>query len=80
MTVYEILNFNKEFLFRLALIGFKPEDYRFIDLYSEYEQMLQNGDKVTYIVSVLSDKYEVSERKVYAIIKRFRKDCTVRAV
>jgi Mor family transcriptional regulator len=80
MTVYEILNFNKELLNRLVLTGFKQEDYRFIDLYSEYEQMLQNGDKVTYIVSVLSDKYRVSERKVYELIKRFRKDCTIRAV
>jgi hypothetical protein len=80
MTVYEILNFNKELLNKLGLIGFKPEDYKFIDLFSEYEKMLRNGDKVTYIVSVLSDKYNVSERKIYAIIKQFKKDCTACAV
>jgi Mor family transcriptional regulator len=80
MTVYEILNFNRELLNRLVLIGFKPEDCRYIDLYSEYDQMRRSGDKVTYIVSVLSDKYKVSERKVYGIIKQFRKDCTARAV
>ena len=80
MTVFEILNFNKELLNRLVLIGVKPEDCRFVDLYSEYEQMLRSGDKVTYIISVLSDKYSVSERKVYAIIKHFKKDCTIHAV
>ncbi|GHT62771.1 hypothetical protein FACS189451_07930 [Bacteroidia bacterium] len=80
MTVYEILNFNRELLNRLVVIGFRPEDCKYIDLYSEYEQMRRAGDKVTYIVSVLSDKYKVSERKVYALIKRFRKDCTIRAV
>jgi hypothetical protein len=80
MTVFEILNFNKELLNRLSLIGFKPDDCKYIDLYSEYDQMCQAGDKVTYIVSVLSNKYKVSERKIYDIVKHFRKDCTVRAV
>lgn len=80
MTVFEILNFNKELLYRLASIGFKPDDCRYIELYSEYEQMRRNGDKVTYIVMVLSEKYIVSERKVYDIIKRFGKDCTKSAV
>jgi len=80
MTVFEILNFNKELLSRLVLIGIKLEDCRFVDLYSEYEQMFRSGDKVTYIVSVLSEKYNVSERKVYGIIKHFKKDCTVHAV
>ena len=42
--------------------------------------MRKGGDKVTYIVSMLADKYNVSERKVYGLIKRFGKDCTLRAV
>ena len=74
MTVFEILNFNKELLNRLTEIGYKPEDCKYIDLYSDYERMRRNGDKVTYIVNVLADKYDVSERKVYGVIKRFGKD------
>jgi hypothetical protein len=80
MTIYEILNFNRELLNRLTSIGFKPGDCRYIDLYSEYNQMCSAGDKVTYIVAVLSDKYKVSERKIYTIIKKFRKDCASGAV
>jgi len=80
MTVFEILNFNKELLNRLSSIGFKSDDCKFIDLYSEYEYMRNNGEKVTYIVSFLSMKYQVSERKVYAIIKRFGSNCTTDAV
>lgn len=80
MTVFEILNFNKELLNRLSSIGFKPDDCKFIGLYSEYEYMRNNGEKVTYIVSFLSMKYQVSERKVYAIIKRFGSNCTTDAV
>ena len=55
MTVFEILNFNKELLNRLTEIGYKPEDCKYIDLYSDYERMRRNGDKVTYIVNVLAD-------------------------
>ena len=47
MTLFEILNFNRELLERLTRMGFKPDDYKYIDLYKEYEQMRPQGDKVT---------------------------------
>ena len=80
MTVFEILNFNRELINRLCRIGFKPEDCRYIDLYSDYERMKNNGEKVTYIVPHLSSEYGISERKVYEVIKRFGKHCTADAV
>lgn len=80
MTLFEILNFNKELLNRLCMVGFKPDDCRYIDLYNEYEQMKNAGEKVTYIVNFLSAKYDVSERKIYEIVKRSGKHCTVGAV
>ena len=48
MTVFEILNFNRELINRLCRIGFKPEDCRYIDLYSDYERMKNNGEKVKW--------------------------------
>ena len=54
MTVFEILNFNKELLKRLSDIGFKAGDCKYIELYSDYDRMRKSGEKVTYIVSVLS--------------------------
>lgn len=80
MTVFEVLNFNKELLKRLSDIGFKTGDCNYIELYSDYDRMRKSGEKVTYIVSVLSEKYNVSERKIYGVIKRFGKDCTTCAV
>lgn len=44
MTLFEILNFNRELLERLAGTGYKPDDYKYIDLYREYEQMRRKGD------------------------------------
>lgn len=79
MTVFEILNFNKELLNRLVSIGFRPDDCKYIELYAEYEQLRRNNEKVTYAVSVLATRYRISERKVYEIIKRFGKDCTPHA-
>ena len=42
--------------------------------------MLDQGEKVSYAVAVLSEKYLVSERKVYALVKRFQSDCKTFAV
>lgn len=80
MTLFEILNFNRELLKRLISLGFKLDDCRYLELYRDYVQMRRGGDKVTYIVSVLSERYSVSERKIYSIIKHMETDCTSRAV
>lgn len=80
MTLFEVLNFHRELLNRLVSVGFKTDDCRFIGLYADYRRMMESGEKVTYIVSTLSDKYGVCERKVYSIIKHFETDCTDRAV
>ncbi len=69
-----------ELLERLAGTGYKPDDYKYIDLYKEYEQMRRKGEKVTYCVAFLSARHGVSERKVYEILGRFKKECTFHAV
>lgn len=80
MKIFEILNFNRELLNRLNDCGVRMEDTRYIDLYQEYSRMLSDGEKVSYIVIRLADKYKVSERKVYSLVKRFQMDCRSHAV
>lgn len=80
MTVFDVLSFNKELIRRLDLLGLKLGDYKYINLYSEYEDMYKAGEKMTYIVSFLSVKYGISERKVYMIVKLFKSDCKMLAV
>ena len=77
MKVIEILNFNRELLKRLQAAGIRLEDASYIDLYTDYTRQ---GEKVSYVVAVLSEKYSVSERKVYALVKRFQSDCKIFAV
>lgn len=80
MTAFEILNFNRELLMRMLMLGLKPEDCKYLEMYAEFDQMRRNGEKVTYAVSALSAKYNMSERGMYKIIKRLSKDCTTSSV
>ena len=78
MKIIEVLKFNRELIKRLIIAGIRLEDEEFVDLYTDYTTLLNRGEKVSYIVARLSDKYAVSERKVYMLIKRFQSDCEVR--
>ena len=80
MKIFEIINFHREFLNRLYDTGIRLEDARYVDLYVDYSRMRVEGDKVSYIVACLAEKYAISERKVYSLIKRFKSDCNTFAV
>lgn len=80
MKVIEILNFNKELLKKFQTAGIRMDDVQYIDLYNEYLALVTQGEKVSYIVATLADKYTISERKVYDLIKRFKSDCNLLAV
>lgn len=80
MKIIEVLKFNRELIKKLKIAGIRLEDEEFVDLYTDYTMLLEHGEKVSYIVAWLSDKYAVSERKVYMLIKRFQSDCKPLAV
>lgn len=80
MKVIEILNLNRELLKIFRKVGIRLDDVQYIDLYNEYKELQSKGNKVSYIVAVLADRYGISERKVYSLIKRFQSDCNLLAV
>lgn len=80
MKIIEVLKFNRELIKRLKISGIRLEDEEFVDLYTDYTNLLKRGEKVSYIVALLSERYAVSERKVYMLIKRFQSDCKSLAV
>lgn len=65
MKVIEIINFNRELLKKLQEAGVRLEDVQYVELYSEYMYRTGQGEKVSYVVAVLSEKYSVSERTIY---------------
>lgn len=80
MKIFEIVKINRELLINLHTVGVRIEDAAYIDLFAEYQNLFNKGEKVSYIVAVLADKYAVSERKVYGLIKHFQSDCNLFAV
>ena len=80
MKVYELLALNRELLERMCAAGVRLDDVRYVGLYRDYLRMKPAPRKVSYIVAVLAERYGVSERKVYGLLKRFGSDCTGFAV
>lgn len=80
MKVIEILKLNKGLLNVLQRVGIRVDDVRYVDLYNDYRLLIEKGEKVSYIVAVLSGKYNVSERTVYGLLKRLQMDCNIAAL
>lgn len=80
MKIIEIVKINRELLKNLHAAGVRMEDEQFVDLYADYTTMHQRGEKVSYIVAVLADRYDISERTVYSLVKRFSSECNLFAV
>lgn len=80
MKVIEILKLNKGLINNFQTIGIRLEDARYIELYDEYRASQSDGNKVSYTVAVLAERYCISERKVYNLLKRFNSDCNMIAV
>ena len=77
MKVIEILKICENFLKILQDECINVDDARYISLYEEYKAIVGNGGKTTYAVTMLSNKYNISERKVYYLIRSFDRDCKI---
>ena len=48
MKIIEVLKFNRELIKRLKIAGIRLEDEEFVDLYTDYTNLLKRGEKVSY--------------------------------
>lgn len=80
MKVAELVKFSGEMLKRLHESGISTQDYQYLRLYEDFEQMRLEGYKTTYIVALLSERYGLCERKVYKVLRLFRQECRIGAV
>ena len=61
-----------EQLFRLMNDnGIDPRDLQYLPMVEEFRKMKAKRHKVNYIVCFLSEKYSITERGIYKIVKRF---------
>ena len=77
MKVIEILKICENFIKILQDECINVDDARYVPLYEEYRSIISKGGKTTYAVAKLSSKYNISERKVYYLIRNFDKDCKI---
>ena len=80
MTTIEMLQISRELLNRIRAAGIRLDDTDYIDLYYDYCKIVGEGCKVSYAVASLADKYHISERKVYMLLRKFGKHCNLGAV
>jgi len=74
MKVVEFLKLCREFLKTMSSCDLRRDDYRHIEMYEEYVLMRSEGEKVDYILRVLSDKYKLSESTIKRIVRRLSRE------
>lgn len=77
MTIYEIIAANQSLLKVLKENAVNATDVENLDLYREFKAMKKKQHKTVYCVAVLADKYGMSHRTVYNIVKHFRTEVTL---
>ena len=77
MKVVEILKLGHIWLELLQKSCVKVSDVRYIGLYEEYIDIVSKGNKKSYAIAHLAEKYGISERQVYYLIGRFGKECKI---
>ena len=73
MKAYELLSINKSLLEAMKACQLSIDDVKHVDMINDYIRMSDDGNKKTYTVCVLSDKYDIPERTIYRIIGRLMK-------
>ena len=73
MEAYKMLFLLRDFMKSMSELGIKMDDYKYIDLCEEYNELVSKGNKREYARAVLSRKYSVSESTVFRIITRMNK-------
>lgn len=71
MLGVELVKINRKPMELMSKSGLRAEDYKYVDMYDEYQRMRTDGEKVNYILAHLAERYGVSESSVKRIVRRF---------
>ncbi len=77
MTLFEILYLNREMISRIKDAGARLSDIRYIEMYIDYTTLIRMGYKTSYAVEKCAGRHNISVRKTYDIIARFKKELHV---
>ena len=77
MIVHELIKLNKRVLEVMSSASVEVNDVKHVPMFEEYQRLDSEGYKRTYIMTYLSDEYNISERQVYRIVKRLTKEVKI---
>lgn len=74
MKVSELIKASESLINVFDKANINVSDVRYIPMYEDYKCLSTEGHKQMYIIAYLSDIYNVSEKTVYNIVKKFDKE------
>jgi hypothetical protein len=77
MKNYEILKMNASLLQLLSKNGVSVNDVNYLDVFDEFMEMKKQGLKVRYIALTLADKYGMTDRSIFKIVKRMSQESSL---
>lgn len=73
MTQFELIKTNETVLKAMIRYKIGVLEVNNLMVYEEYKARKARKEKIGYIMCSLKDKYNISERSIYGIVKRMRK-------
>ena len=77
MTRFDIIKMNESLLKVMNKNSINAYDIKYIDIITEYNELCSQKLKKAYILSHLSEKYRLSERNIYVVIKKMLEDIKI---
>ena len=77
MKAFELLKLNESLLKTMDDLSLSINDVKYVELLRDYERMVLEGNKKTYIVQTLADKYDIAERTLYRVIDKLMQDVAI---
>lgn len=77
MTIYELIATNENLFQILKDESISISYVQYIGLFRDYQNMVKEKRKKTYIIEFLSAKYGVGESTIYRVVERFKKEVII---
>lgn len=69
----DLIMFNAEMMRKLKKAGIRLDDYKYVDMWRDYVEMLKTAESRKEVMLSLADRYGITDRQVYNIIKHLEK-------
>lgn len=80
MTVSELIRANESLLKIMSENGIETNIVRYLEMFTDYDRLIREGHKKTYVIQYLSEQYELNERRIYRIIRVMKKTVLFKGV